>query len=123
MKQSTFSTGTLAGSFYHAFRGLRDVVRTQRNAKIHLLATIAVVAGGIVCGLGRGDWCLLVFACAGVWMAEAFNTALEVLADAVTREHHPLIGRAKDAAAGAVLVMAFGAVVTGAIVFAPFVFS
>jgi diacylglycerol kinase (ATP) len=118
-----FAPGVLAGSFRNAFHGLRDVVKTQRNAKIHLAATVAIAVVGWLCGVSRGDWCLLIFTCAGVWAAEVFNTALEILADAVTLERHPLIKRAKDAAAGAVLIMAIAAVIVGGVVFAPWVFA
>ena len=98
-------------------RGLVLLLATQRNARIHALATVAVVAMGVVAGLSRVEWCLIVLACAGVWCAEALNTAVEFLGDAVTRERHPLIGRAKDVAAGAVLVTVIAAMVVGLVVF------
>lgn len=52
-------------------------------------------------------------------MAEAFNTAIEKLADRVTCERDPLIGAAKDVAAGAVLLFAIASVAVGLIVFIP----
>lgn len=52
-------------------------------------------------------------------MAEAFNTALERLADRVTRERDPLIRVAKDVAAAAVLLFVFASVAVGLIVFIP----
>ena len=54
-----------------------------------------------------------------VWSAEALNTALEFLADAAKPEYHPLVKKAKDVAAGAVLIAALGAAVIGALVFIP----
>jgi len=54
-----------------------------------------------------------------VWVTEALNTALEHLADVVSPEANPLVGAAKDAAAGAVLLAAIASVAIGAIVFAP----
>lgn len=56
-------------------------------------------------------------------MAEAFNTAVEKLADRVTREKDPLIATAKDVAAGAVLLMVLAAVVVGCIIFLPKIFG
>lgn len=106
-------------SFKHAANGLAALLKTQRNARIHALATIAVIAAGCALGLSRGEWCLIVFACAGVWVAEALNTAVEFMGDAITTEKHPLIGKAKDVAAGAVLLAALAAVAIGAFVFAP----
>ena len=106
-----------ARSFGCAFRGLVLLLATQRNARIHAVATVAVIILGVATGLSRVEWCVIIFACAGVWCAEALNTAVEFLGDAVTREQHPLIGKAKDVAAGAVLVAAIAAVIAGGFVF------
>lgn len=108
-------------SLRHAWDGLRHLLRTQPNARLHLVATLVVVALGILLRVSRSDWCWLAAAIAAVWTAEACNTALELLGDAVTREPHPLIGRAKDCAAAAVLCASLGAVVIGGIIFAPHV--
>ena len=83
------------------------------------MATVAVSGLGIALRIGRGDWCLLAFAAGLVWMAEAFNTALEILADEVSLDRRGGIGKAKDVAAGAVLVAAATAVIIGALVFLP----
>ena len=103
----------------HALRGMADLVRTQPNAHVHLLATVAVCAAGGYVGLSRDEWLWVSVAIALVWSAEAFNTALEDLADTVHPEQHPGIGRAKDVAAGAVLIAALGAAIIGVLVFAP----
>ena len=95
--------------------------RTQRNARVHLVAAVAVVAAGQGLDLATGDWLWIVAAIVAVFAAEAFNTALESLADAVHPETHPLIKRAKDAAAGAVLMTAIGAALIGCVVFWPYV--
>lgn len=108
-------------SFKCAGHGVWLTLRSQRNAQIHALATCAVATAGFVFGLSRTDWCLIVFACAAAWTAEALNTAVEFLSDAVTDQHHPLIGKAKDVAAGAVLISAIAAVTIGALVFWPHV--
>src|SRR5512139_3107448 len=106
-------------SFAHALRGMGLLVRTQPNARVHLLAAGLVCIAGIYCGLSRTEWLWIVTAIVLVWGAEAFNTALEQLADVVHPEQHPGIGRAKDAAAAAVLITALGAAVIGVLVFAP----
>jgi diacylglycerol kinase (ATP) len=117
----SFSLRRRAQSFIYAWRGLRTVLATQRNAWMHLAATIAVLAAGIWVRLSRAEWCAIVVAVALVWMAEAFNTALELLADEISLEKRERLGRAKDAAAAAVLCAAVAALVIGAIVFAPHV--
>jgi diacylglycerol kinase (ATP) len=106
-------------SFRDALRGVAVVVQTQHNAWIHLSASLAVVGLGLWLGVSRTDWCWLVLAMTLVWAAEAGNTALERLADAAVPERHPLVRDAKDAAAGAVLVMAIGAAAIGLLVLGP----
>jgi diacylglycerol kinase (ATP) len=106
-------------SFGNAFRGIRCILRTQHNAWLHTLATVAVVIAGLTFRVSATEWCLLVLAMMGVWTTEAFNTALEQLSDAVSPQEHPLVGQAKDIAAGAVLLSAFVAAIIGFIVFAP----
>ena len=112
-------SGGLLRSFRCAFSGIAHLLRTERNAQIHLVATVLVTALGAWLGLERGDWCWLVLAMAGVWVAEAFNTALEVLADRITNERDEAIRVAKDAAAGATLLATLAAVVIGLLVLGP----
>ncbi len=89
----------------------------QRNFRIHLAALVVVVTLGFLVGLSRMEWLAILLASGMVISAEAMNTALELVCDAVTRERHPLIGQAKDVAAGAVLLAALCACVVGSIVF------
>lgn len=105
--------------FVYALQGVVFLVRTQRNARMHLLATALVCAAGIYLGFSRAEWLWITAAIVLVWSAEAFNTALEQLADAIHPERHPGIGRAKDVAAAAVLIAAVGAALIGILVFAP----
>lgn len=103
----------------HAWHGLVHVVRTQRHARWHALASLAVVGLGIAFQVSRMEWLALMLAIGLVWVAEIFNTALEIACDVITKDPHPLIGLAKDVAAGAVLVAAFTAAAMGAVVFVP----
>jgi diacylglycerol kinase (ATP) len=118
-RRRRFSLRARARSFAAAGAGLAYVLASQHNARIHAAATLAVVAAGLVLGVSRLEWCWLVAAIAAVWTAEAFNTALESLADAVKPDRHPLVGRAKDAAAGAVLAASIGAAIVGLLVLGP----
>jgi diacylglycerol kinase (ATP) len=116
-----FRIGSRLRSFRHAFRGVFRMIQSQHNAWIHAAATAVVVGAGIFLQLSRGDWCWIVLSISIVWMAEAFNTAMEFLADAVSAEHHPLIRDAKDVAAGAVLITATGAAIIGVVILLPYV--
>lgn len=106
-------------SFTHAFRGIALTLRSQQNAWVHAVATIAAIVASIAFGISRFEWCLITFAIAGVWVAEAMNTAFEFLCDVASPEFHPTVKQAKDVAAGAVLISALAAVVIGALVFGP----
>ena len=114
-----FKLGVRLSSFRYALRGVRVLIGSQHNAWIHALATAGVVAGGLALRLSRGKWCCITVAIMAVWIAEGLNTAVEFLADAAVPQRHPLVEKAKDVAAGAVLISAVGAAVIGAIVFVP----
>jgi diacylglycerol kinase (ATP) len=111
--------GRLARSFGYAIRGVAMLVRAQANARLHALATVVVVTLGFVLKLAAWEWCAVVGSIGLVWTAEGFNTALEALTDLVSPGEHPLAGRAKDLAAGAVLCAAIAAAIIGAIIFLP----
>jgi len=102
-----------------AGRGIALMLRTQHNAWVHALATIAVIAAGLLWRVSAAEWCWLVLAIVAVWTAEALNTALELLADVASPGFHPLVEKAKDVAAGAVLISALGAVAIGILVLGP----
>src|ERR1700730_1897076 len=110
-------------SFKYAFRGLRVMIVSQHNAWIHALATIVVVVVSFYFHLNRAEWCWIILAIISVWTAEAFNTAFEFLTDVASPEFHSLAEKAKDVAAGAVLITAIGSVSIGIVVFGPYVMS
>ena len=106
-------------SFGHAFRGWWYVLRTQHNAWIHALITVAVVLLGWWLRLPARDWAILVLTILIVWMAEFMNTALEAVVDMATPNPHPLAKVVKDVAAATVLVGAVGAVLIGLLLLGP----
>jgi diacylglycerol kinase len=110
-------------SFACASRGVARTAASQPNFRIHLAAALLVTALGLVLGVNGAHAALLALAVGLVLATEAFNTALEELADAVHPHSHPGIARAKDAAAGAVLVSAAVAVLVGIWVLGPIVWS
>jgi diacylglycerol kinase (ATP) len=116
---SPFRCRTRAQSIRCAARGLALMLRHEPNARIHLAATVVAIVLGVVLGIRREEWALVAVAIVAVWTAEALNTALELLCDVASPSFHPLVERAKDVAAGAVLVTAAGALVVGLLVFGP----
>jgi diacylglycerol kinase len=109
----------LIQAFGHALRGLSYMLKNQRGPRIELAASVLVVGAGLWRGQGRPQWTLLAVAIGLVWMAEAFNIALEVLADKLHPKRHPAIGEAKDLAAGAVLITVLISPVIAWVVFWP----
>ena len=106
-------------SFGHAGRGVWSALRSEVHMRLHAVATVVVIGLGFYSGLSRLEWALVALAVAGVWAAELMNTAIEALTDLASPAYHPLAGKAKDVAAGAVLLAALGALVVGALVFVP----
>jgi diacylglycerol kinase (ATP) len=106
-------------SFGHAFRGVGAALRTEVHLQFHAVATAVVLGAGWYFNLRLTEWALVALAVGGVWAAELFNTAIEALTNLVSPGYHPLAGRAKDVAAGAVLLAALGALAVGGCVFGP----
>jgi diacylglycerol kinase len=105
-------------SFGYALRGIGSLARQEPNAMIHAIATIGAIALGIYYHISRGEWLALIVVIALVWLAEAFNTCIEMLCDLWCKgEYHPQVKRIKDIAAAAVLIAAVSAAVTGVIIF------
>ena len=107
----------------HALRGLAFLIKTQRNARLHLVTTVLVITVGLCLQIESSEWALILLATALVWCAEAFNTAVERLADRVTMERDPLIKQSKDVAAGAVVCACVGAASVGIIILGPALWS
>ncbi|MGI6002117.1 MAG: diacylglycerol kinase family protein [Lachnospiraceae bacterium] len=111
--------GKLSKSFRYAFEGIFTCIRHERNMKIHCVMAVLVVIGGFVLHISQIEWfiCLILFGL--VMSLEMVNTAIEATVDLVTQERKPLAKKAKDVAAGAVLISAIMAAIIGCIIFIP----
>ena len=109
-------------SFRHAGRGFAWALSSQANLRVHLLIAFVVLIAALLFRFTALEFVGLVLCFSVVIAAELFNTALEVLIDYAWPEHHPMIGRAKDVAAAAVLVAAGAAALVGALLFARHLF-
>jgi len=106
-------------AFKNAFSGLWHVIRTQKNAWIHIIATITAAVLGFWLGINKTEWALVVFSIAIVWSAEVFNTSLETIFDILIAEPHPLVKIGKDVGAAAVLISSTAALIIGILIFLP----
>lgn len=110
-------------SFAYAWQGLEYTFKTQANFKFHSFAALAAIALGFWFQISKTECFALIFCIALVLFAELINTALETLVDLVSPEINPLAKIVKDVAAAAVLVLAFAALLIGALIFIPYIVS
>jgi diacylglycerol kinase len=107
-------------SYRYAFRGIWLAFRSENNMIIHLAAAVAVLLVNYLLRVTVTEWLITLILIGLAWMAEIFNTAIEKLADRVSKDHDPLIGQAKDLAAGAVLIICLIAVVCAGVIYLPY---
>jgi diacylglycerol kinase (ATP) len=120
IKSKEFSLIKRAQSFSHAGRGLRIFFKSTHNAWIHVAVFAAVVILGMYLAVSRFEWIALMLASGLVFVAEAFNTAIEIDINLTSPTYHPYARDTKDVAAGAVLIASVIAAVVGCLVFIPY---
>jgi diacylglycerol kinase len=103
----------------HAINGIIDLMKQERNAKFHAVSTVVVIYVGWRVGFEVSEWLWISLAVAGVWVAELVNSSLERITDMVSPQQSELAKKAKDYAAGAVLVMAIWAIIVFLLVAVP----
>ena len=114
-----FSWRARLKSFKYAWQGFKALLRYEHNARIHCVAAFAVIIAGFLFRISAAEWLAIVLCIGLVISAEAMNSAVEALADRITTDHDPLIGRAKDLGATAVTILALVSVVVALIIFIP----
>lgn len=107
-------------SYKYAIRGIVLAFRYENSMVFHLAAAIAVVVTNSLLKVNKTAWLITLILVGLAWMSEIFNTAIEKLADRVTKEQDPLIGQVKDLASGAVLIICFFAVVCAGVIYWPY---
>lgn len=109
-------------SYRYAIRGIWLALRYEVNMTLHLVATVAVIVTNYMLELSRTDWLITLLLIGIVWAAEIFNTAIEKLADRVSKDNDELIRNAKDLAAGAVLFVCIVAAICAVIIYYPYLY-
>jgi len=108
-------------SFRHATNGILFTLKEHQNLQFDLLAAIVVLILSFYFQIPRSEFLVILTAIFFVFFAEMMNTAVEETCNAVTMDHHPKIGIAKDIAAGAVFITSIFAIIVGVIIFVPYV--
>ena len=106
----------------YALAGLKTVLLTERNFRIHLLAMIIVIVLAFILQVSKLEWFMLILVIGFVLVAEMFNSVIEGLIDYIKPDIHPEAKRIKDMAAGAVLITAIVSVIVGCMIFIPKLF-
>src|ERR1700709_1149421 len=109
----------LIRSFGYAFKGVAYATTSQLNFRIHLVATALALLLGYFLHIATGEWQWLMLCITIVLVTEIFNTMIETLVDLVSPDYNEKAGRVKDMAAGAVVIAAAFALITGVIIFLP----
>lgn len=120
---SRFNYHKFFRSFYYAFRGLRRLIETEQNARVHLIALIILIIASIVFKISSLETAVLFFAVVLVFAIEITNTAIEKLLDLLHPQSHSQIEFIKDALAGAVLIACLIAFGVAILVFYPHIRS
>lgn len=107
-------------SFAYAIAGIVFMLKTQHNAWLHGMATIAVIALAVYCDVTASDWRWLIVAMGMVWVGETINTAVEYVCDVVSPHYSEAVKHAKDIAAGGVLIAALASLIIGVLTFWPY---
>ncbi len=110
----------LINSFSYALQGLREAFFSERNLQIHFFFSVIVIFCGFLFHITKVEWLIVLLLFGGMFAIEMLNTAIEKVVDLVTDEYHPLAKKAKDIAAGAVLIYAIISILVGLIIFLPY---
>ena len=105
----------------YAFNGLKLIIRNERNFRLQIIFAVFVLAAGLILDISHQDWVAVGLLIAIVLITEAYNSVIEALCDTISREYKVNIKYAKDVSAGAVLISALVSIITGLIVFLPYI--
>lgn len=107
-------------SFIYAFNGIKLSLK-QRNMKVHVSCALLAIVCGFILKINTTEWCMILI-CIGIVLAlETINTAIESFVDLVEPNHHPVAGKIKDLAAGAVLIFSIVSALIGIMIFGKYI--
>ena len=110
-------------SFKYAFKGIAKEMISGASFKVMIACFAVVVAAGFLLGVTLAEWTILILCCGGVLTFEMVNTSIESVVNLLTKDFDPLAEKAKDIAAGAVLVFSLFSAAVGAIIFLPYIIA
>lgn len=121
MKNDHFKSPDFLKSQGYARNGVKLIFRNERNFRIDIVIAVLVVIAGFFFKISHTDWIAISLVISMVFTAEVLNSAIEALCDTVSQDFKVNIKYAKDVSAGAVLISALVSIITGLIVFLPYI--
>lgn len=119
MKKEKFSIQKRVKSVGYAIKGIVYVLKSEHNMWVHIMLFITSLFLGIILKIKSSEWVIIIIAYTMLFAAECINTAVEYTLDHLHPDTHINIGKAKDAAAGAVLIIGIGIFILSCIIFIP----
>lgn len=121
MEQDKFSFKKRIRSFKYAIHGIMHLFKYEHNSRIHAFIAIITILAGIRLKITSTEWIIIILCCGAVFAAECLNSAIEAICDFICPQQHNTIKRVKDLAAASVLFIAIAALITGLIIFIPYI--
>lgn len=121
MKNDHFKSPDFLKSQGYARNGVKLIFHNERNFRIDIVVSIMVIIAGFLFRISHTDWIAISLVISMVFTAEVLNSAIEALCDTVSQDFKVNIKYAKDVSAGAVLISALVSIITGLIVFLPYI--
>lgn len=120
MKNNSFKSENFFKSQGYARNGIKLIFRNERNFKIELVFAVFVTILGFLFGINHFEWISIALVISMVLTSEVINSAIEALCDTVSQDFKINVKYAKDVSAGAVLVSVVVSIITGIIIFLPY---
>ena len=121
MKNRDYQNTSFKKSVTHAIEGLKTIIRDEKNFRRDLAIAAVVIVFGLRLKISHSDWIAISLVISMVFISEAMNSVIEAICDTVSAEYKVNIKYAKDVAAGAVLISAIVSIITGLLVFVPYI--
>lgn len=121
MKNNKYKAESFFKSQGYARNGLKLIIKNEKNFRAELIIAGIVILAGLFFGISHFEWIAISLVISIVLISEAINSAIEALCDAVSQDFKINIKYAKDVSAGAVWLSAFVSLITGVIVFLPYI--
>ena len=121
MKNVYYKNVSFYKSLNHAWSGLKVIFHDERNFRRDLVIALCVIIAGILFNISHFEWIAISLVISAVLISEALNSVIEAICDTISCDFKLNIKYAKDVSAGAVLVSAIVSVITGLLVFTPYI--